>query len=842
MSYINFESSRVKDMERNEKRKARDAILDKAEAEYNYRKQKEEQARLRGDDKWILPSIEGRIKEESRKGKKQKHKKKKSKKTKRRKSSSSDSESKSDSEDEWVEKVVEKKTDSSAVKSKRISIPERDQWMTLPGLFPTVTRDQLKQQSGRLSKAEEEKQKNKYMLDKLGQTDRELNPYWKDGGTGLPQEKEEVQRKNDSRTLSEKAVGDYGVDWLRRAMKRTKEQAEEEGRTMEEVAAERWGSLKTLETLLAEAEGRCKIGARRKDYSTNKEEIYKDGSREQWRSRGMDRSRDWDRCKDKDRNRERERDTDKDRRSKRDSSRDRTRNRERDRSRDREIVNVRDRNRIREEERNEDRRKDCHIDGSESLIRPRTNYDDVSSMNTVRNMSKLFQKPKEGNEISKRFQKPGENDEFPLRTYRNSSSSGNWRKKLPDIPLKDNKLSSKDGDYQKSQSSSSDSEDEVEKKKPTDTQMPTILTDKEMNELGAKLVKAEILGNEELARELKSKLEAARIARTMKPAEVKKTEESQKEETVILTKTDSKGFVRPLQQTEHIEPTGGRRKKQKVDTHKDGQRVRYFADDDKHSLQELFEREKLSTVQDQNELFSKLAGNSKLDDMEDIFEEQARLKESSGKMQARERNQAIREHKKVDRALENCNWCFDSKQMLKHLIAAIGTKIFKKTITAMFQKLDQDVVFFESAMYLNKFPHMLIECVPMPRETGDLAPIYFKKAILECETEWATNKKLVDLHGKDVRRAIPKGLPYFTVDFGLDPGFAHVIEDQKIFPRNFAQEIIGGMLDLDHNLWRKPRRENFDVQRKKVVQFAKWWEPFDFTVRKEKSSSDSDSD
>lgn len=45
----------------------------------------------------------------------------------------------------------------------------------------------------------------------------------------------------------------------------------------------------------------------------------------------------------------------------------------------------------------------------------------------------------------------------------------------------------------------------------------------------------------------------------------------------------------------------------------------------------------------------------------------------------------------------------------------------------------------------------------------------------------------MDLRGKDVRRAVPKGLPYFAVDFGLDSGFAHVIEDEKMFSKNFAQ-------------------------------------------------------
>jgi len=52
---------------------------------------------------------------------------------------------------------------------------------------------------------------------------------------------------------------------------------------------------------------------------------------------------------------------------------------------------------------------------------------------------------------------------------------------------------------------------------------------------------------------------------------------------------------------------------------------------------------------------------------------------------------------------------------------------FRKTLTSMFrEKLDLDVVFFETAMCLWKFPHMLMECVPVPRESGDLAPIYFK--------------------------------------------------------------------------------------------------------------------
>ena len=44
----------------------------------------------------------------------------------------------------------------------------------------------------------------------------------------------------------------------------------------------------------------------------------------------------------------------------------------------------------------------------------------------------------------------------------------------------------------------------------------------------------------------------------------------------------------------------------------------------------------------------------------------------------------------------------------------------------MYAEDDEDCVFMELCTRLKKTPHMVIECVPMPREVGDMAPIYFK--------------------------------------------------------------------------------------------------------------------
>jgi hypothetical protein len=77
-------------------------------------------------------------------------------------------------------------------------------------------------------------------------------------------------------------------------------------------------------------------------------------------------------------------------------------------------------------------------------------------------------------------------------THKSPVASGNWRKKVSDnIKSPDNPSSNKELVSRKTQSSSSESGDEKEKT----AEIPHILTDKEMNDLGAKLVKAEILGN-----------------------------------------------------------------------------------------------------------------------------------------------------------------------------------------------------------------------------------------------------------------------------------------------------------------------------------------------------------
>ncbi|CAL5395317.1 unnamed protein product [Camellia sinensis] len=71
-------------------------------------------------------------------------------------------------------------------------------------------------------------------------------------------------------------------------------------------------------------------------------------------------------------------------------------------------------------------------------------------------------------------------------------------------------------------------------------------------------------------------------------------------------------------------------------------------------------------------------------------------------------------------------------------------------------------------------------------------------AIDEAEDEWSqhNSKKLIDTSEKGLRGSIPKDFPYFHVEFGLNKGFVHVMDDEKQFKSNFGLNVIRGMLRL----------------------------------------------
>ncbi|XP_055716806.1 CWF19-like protein 2 homolog [Phlebotomus papatasi] len=483
-----------------------------------------------------------------------------------------------------------------------------------------------------------------------------------------------------------------------------------------------------------------------------------------------------------------------------------------------------------------------------------------------------------GSGLPSAFMKPSE--DFMSPSVSSSHFSSAKRQKWKKIP--ETKVSKDKSPSSGSESSSSESEKSPERQSKSPSRQEKaeandFLSDVQINELGAKMIKAEIMGNSELAAELKMKLEKAKACRENVKDQVisQRNQKPEKKDTeeVILSATDSRGVTRPVSFKEDSDLWGGRRgskkKRPKVETHTEtGERARFFPDDDRRSLREMFEAEKLVSVSDSDAQYAKIAGKKRRqgDDLEDIFAEEVRRDLGDDEKSARDRDRAIRDHERLSRTLETCEMCFDSAKMAKELIVAMGSKVylslpwhealqtghciispiqhvscstqldeevwrevqdFQTTLIRMFSAQKKDCVFYEIANKLHRRPHLTIHCVPSTQ--FELAPFYFKKAIQESESEWAQNRQLIDLkkEAKSVRRAIPRGLPYFWVSFTEHPGFAHVIEDQERFPENFAMEILGGLLNLDARRWRKPRREINIIQ--KVKQFADYWKKYDIT-------------
>ncbi|PWA20497.1 hypothetical protein CCH79_00003742, partial [Gambusia affinis] len=854
---VSFECSSNIEERKEKKRQARQEAIEKAKQQYEREERRKELKRQRGEDTWILPEVDQRLqqieeegsvktkKKKEKKSKKKKEKKKKIKKEKNAEEGNGSSESSQDSEEEWVE------AQSQPAKAWKVPV-------------------QPKASEGGLSPAEN----IQAGLHKL-----ELNPYWKDGGTGLPPE-------DVAHAAAKKAglvVNDGGLNWLRKSYQRMKEQAEREQRSLSDIVAQRYGSMEEFQKRLADAE-KAVHGDSRGNRECSAREGWRRGEeddRERWRAREDDRQ-------DRDRWRKRERDlSPREKPSyRRGDSKEKDRGREDDRGRDgeRERGSRRDRGRDDEKDKNRDRERERDRHRDKEKASSSSSGESWNQRSSSLGSLKAHQRPPP-TRPSVGFLKPnGDDEDSPQK----QSSIQAWKKhntsgQEPDrteSPQENKTQPEGTGDTLRVASSArteNDSEEEAEEEIP-------LLSEEEMNKLGSKLIKAEIMGNTAMVEKLKSQLEAAQKAKEIHAVRKKEHEaakskqvgsQSREDQEVLLFRTDECGRAWPVKgPSGPQEPHGGRRKKKPIETHVDGERVRYFQDDDSVGLQEMVRREKMSSAQDQHALYSRMAakmmGKTDGDNytLDDMFVSSAAQREGEGKEEDRMRNRAIGESRRLAVSMEKCSHCFSSQELPKHLIVAIGSKVylslpagvsmteghclicplqhhtcatgldedvwsemqlFRRALVRMFESQELDCVFMETHMNLRRKQHMVLECIPLPRELGDMAPIYFKKAIMECDEEWAMNKKLVDLSSKDIRRAVPRGLPYFAVDFGLQGGFAHVIENEQKFPHYFGKEVVGGMMDLEPRRWRKLIRENFDDQRKKVLQFAQWWKPYDCT-------------
>ena len=140
--------------------------------------------------------------------------------------------------DDWMSFAAEPTNNDEAAKD---SVDTRDSGNDgdlFDSMFSRSTRERKsKSQLLEDKRAEEEKKRE------MGRSTMEMNPFWKEGGDGLPPEMTK-KRKFE--------FGDAGSAWRMLKLRKTKEIAEEEGRRVEDVAMERYGSLGDYDEALEE--------------------------------------------------------------------------------------------------------------------------------------------------------------------------------------------------------------------------------------------------------------------------------------------------------------------------------------------------------------------------------------------------------------------------------------------------------------------------------------------------------------------------------------------------------------------------------------------------------------
>ena len=161
-----------------------------------------------------------------------------------------------------------------------------------------------------------------------------------------------------------------------------------------------------------------------------------------------------------------------------------------------------------------------------------------------------------------------------------------------------------------------------------------------------------------------------------------------------------------------------------------------------------------------------------------------------------------------------------------------------KRLSQMYYHQGKDVIFYENAAAPQRKKHAAMEVVPLPQGQGNLAPAFFKEAMLSSDEEWTQHRKVIDTLSKAkqglgkfaFRRTLAKEMPYFHVWFHIDGGMGHVVEDSNRWPKGdlFAREILGEMVGKGPEIIRRQGHWKRGADGR-VDAFRARWKDFDWT-------------
>ncbi|CAO1638457.1 unnamed protein product [Sympodiomycopsis kandeliae] len=487
------------------------------------------------------------------------------------------------------------------------------------------------------------------------------------------------------------------------------------------------------------------------------------------------------------------------------------------------------------------------------------------------------------------------------------------------IPSVFTPIASKPANNQPSSSSQAAVEAAVETSQARDTVSNAPMDAEGLNKLEAKVMKAEMMGKAN-ASSLREKLEREK-ARAQKGGDQGEgyfdqggvgvhpsgSDGNSATQIQVLPTLDGRGQLYDIgsgKSSGQTVPPGNRRKKDKVETHdpKTGEFMRYNADDDETTLEDMVRQERFkagsgSQKNYDSEMANRIATDGAFKESFDYLDENAeRIARKKMRSDALKRQFAINDFAKTKKALESCRFCFQNEGESPPLarVVASGTraylcvpeteplvpghclivpiqhhlstleaeddtweeiKNFMKCLLQQAASKNQGVIFYETVTSLKHQRHTYIEAVPLSHDLISTLPGNFRQELLSVESEWSTHQKIISFNAsKPFRRSMVPDLPYFMIQFDHkgEKGYGHIIENETNtafeeeqdpygmseqsrgtaggkFERYFAAEVIGGLLDIEPRMWMRPRRVDHKRGAEMLAKYKKEWDPFDWT-------------
>lgn len=374
------------------------------------------------------------------------------------------------------------------------------------------------------------------------------------------------------------------------------------------------------------------------------------------------------------------------------------------------------------------------------------------------------------------------------------------------------------------------------------------MSDSIRNKLASQIIKAEMLGDEEKVKRLKTEL-----ANLSEPQEKKSNSRQEKYSGESSTSRYREPTHQITKPKDHVINLGCQTNK-----------VKKFLSSTS-SLSQMFVQEKNTSSKDDAKMFMKNAAKFSRDDMETkYFAEE--IDDSQVVLNKSKKHKPDRETAKVAiemNADESCRLCDD--QIAQHLViqrlsstyvslwdvkpflSSMGSVIIRntdhscdsfisadesqqaecqtvvETLKKVWKSKGYKCIIMETYLrnrrpatsreFVSCGKHFQIHCLPIREKHYEEARMYFKQALEANEKGSSINRTLIRTNDRRIQRCLPKGLSYFWVCFdSLTNGFGHIIESEQEFSRYFGFEVMSNLAEKEFKSVKLDEREDHKKQ------------------------------